>query len=256
MPETVNTLAASMRASGLINPVIVKRATVYDGAVMVQGYKVVAGNHRVAAARALEWAEIDAFVVDGDGGLEAELIEIDENLCRADLTAAQRASAIKRRKEVWAALHPELSAESADKRGPGRPVSFAKDTMDKTGESDRRTREHLARAEALGDDLEAVVGTSLDKGVELDALKDMDADKRRELIERARAGEAVSARERDPQQAARLVSIVVGDFSRMLGKVTPDEVAEAISKQVLNPDLHPFVEAVFNGYRASRKKAA
>ena len=64
-----------------------------------------------------------------------------------------------------------MSADSADnakvsKRGvagEGRPVSFAADTMDKTGESDRRTREHLARASALGPDLHAVIGTSLDK---------------------------------------------------------------------------------------------
>jgi hypothetical protein len=35
----------------------------------------------------------------------------------------------------------------------------------------RAVNEHLSRADALGDDLTAVVGTSLDKGVELDALK-------------------------------------------------------------------------------------
>ena len=30
--------------------------------------------------------------------------------------------------------------------------------------------QHIARAEALGDDLPRVTGTSLDKGVEMDAL--------------------------------------------------------------------------------------
>jgi hypothetical protein len=39
--------------------------------------------------------------------------------------------------------------------GEGRPVSFATDTREKTGEDDRRTREHLARAEALGPDIHA-----------------------------------------------------------------------------------------------------
>lgn len=258
IPETVNALAESMRASGLINPVIVKRSVIYDGSIMCEGFKVVAGNHRVSAARALGWDEIDAFVVDGDGGLQAELIEIDENLCRAELSPAQRAAAIHRRKEVWEALHPELSAESADKlRGRGRPISFASDTMDKTGESDRRTREHLARAEALGPDLHAVIGTSLDKGVELDALKDMDADERHALIERARAGEVVSAREpKDDQLASRLVSVCVGDFARMLGKVTPDEVAQAMVKQAINPELKPYVEAFYNAFRAARVRAA
>ena len=264
IPETVNALAESMRASGLINPVIVKRSVIYDGSIMCEGFKVVAGNHRVSAARALGWDEIDAFVVDGDGGLQAELIEIDENLCRAELSPAQRAAAIQRRKEVWGALHP-LSADSADnarvsKRGiagEGRPVSFAADTMEKTGESDRRTREHLARAAALGPDLHAVIGTSLDKGVELDALKDMDAEERHALIERARAGEVVSAREpKDEQLASRLVSVCIGDFARMLGKVTPDEVAQAMVRQAINPDLKPYVEAVYNAYRAAKVRAA
>lgn len=39
-----------------------------------------------------------------------------------------------------------------------------------SGESKRDVNRHLARAEALGDDLPRVTGTSLDKGVELDAL--------------------------------------------------------------------------------------
>ncbi|HEY0200201.1 MAG TPA: hypothetical protein VGC24_00750 [Burkholderiaceae bacterium] len=108
---------------------------------------------------ALGWDEIDAFLHDGDE-LHAELMEIDENLQRAEYSPAQRAVAIHRRKEIWEAIHPELSADSADKsRGRGRPVSFAKDTQDKTGDDERRTREHLSRAEALGPDLHAVIGT-------------------------------------------------------------------------------------------------
>ena len=63
-----------------------------------------------------------------------------------------------------------------------------------TGESKRRINEHLSCANALGDDLEAVTGTSLDKGVELDALAKMPAVERRELIDKAKAGEKVTAR--------------------------------------------------------------
>lgn len=54
--------------------------------------------------------------------------------------------------------------------GGARPqrVEFANDTAKVTGESKRDVNRHLARAEALGDDLPRVTGTSLDKGVELD----------------------------------------------------------------------------------------
>lgn len=63
-------------------------------------------------------------------------------------------------------------------------TSFAAETEAVSGESKRRINEHLARAEAIGDDLERVTGTSLDKGVELDALKAM-PDRERKPIEDA-----------------------------------------------------------------------
>ncbi|MGS1076669.1 ParB N-terminal domain-containing protein [Pseudoxanthomonas beigongshangi] len=257
--EAVKSLAASMDEIGLLNPIIVKRATVFDGTLMIEGYKVIAGNHRVCAARELGWAWIPAFVHDGDE-LQAELAEIDENLLRAELSPAQRAAAVARRKEIWEVMHPtELSPESGiNSRRPGRPAEFATDTAKATGENPKRTREHLARAEALGSDLHAVVGTSLDKGVELDALKELSPEERRELIERAKAGEQVSARfpvERDAGLPGRLVAMVAADFARMLGKLTPEDVAQAMASQPVNPDLRPYVEAFYNAYRA-RKQAA
>ena len=255
MPDAVNALAESLRASGLINPIIVKRGTVYDGAIYVEGYKVIAGNHRVSAARALGWTEIDAFLHDGDD-IHAELLEIDENLQRAELSPAQRAVAISRRKELWEVLHP--GGNSVPTLGGEQRVGFAGDTAKAAGLTKRAINEHVARAAALGPDIHEVVGTSLDKGVELDALKDMPADERRELIERAKAGEAVSARtkpEKDPQLASRLVAVVAGDFARMLGKVSAQDVAEAMATQAINPDLKPYIEAFYNAYRAFKRVA-
>ena len=81
--------------------------------------------------------------------------------------ASQRAQAIKRRKAIWEALHPEGGRISPTPGGEQK-IGFAADTGAVTGESKRRINEHLARAEALGDDLPRVTGTSLDKGVELD----------------------------------------------------------------------------------------
>lgn len=192
----VDKLAASIKEVGLIQPITVRPAAIMNG-IATQGFQIVAGHHRVAACRALGWDDIDAIVVDVAEHLGAELIEIDENLCRSELTAAQRSKAVKRRREIWEALHPNSGASCATipDRGPGRPVEFAADTAKVTGESKSQINRHFARAEALGDDLDKVTGTSLDKGVELDALKAMPPEQRAPLIERAQAGECVSARD-------------------------------------------------------------
>ena len=62
-------------------------------------------------------------------------------------------------------------------RGAGRPKEFAAETAAITGESKRSINQHIARAEALGDDLERTVGTSLDKGMDKGMGMDKDKDK-------------------------------------------------------------------------------
>ncbi|HNT63765.1 MAG TPA: hypothetical protein PKH90_13035 [Candidatus Desulfobacillus denitrificans] len=68
---------------------------------------------------------------------------INENLCRAELTPVQRAAAIRRRKQIWEALHPEgVSAQFAPKPQGGetvptlggeQEVGFAADTCAAAG---------------------------------------------------------------------------------------------------------------------------
>ena len=184
----VDKLAASIREVGLIQPVTVRSVSAMHNGLVQRVFQIVAGHHRVAAARALGWTEIDAIVVQAEGHLEAELIEIDENLCRSELSVAQRAHYSKRRKEIWEALHPEPSVDYgredetevrqvfapqfAGQLGGARPQTkgFAASTSEVTGENVRQIQRNVARAEAIGDDLLRLTGTSLDKGVELDAL--------------------------------------------------------------------------------------
>ena len=129
----------------------------------------------------------------------------------------QRTKYTARRKQIWEAMNPTPKdvvrfgvgdGPIADgdeqvgqlvppvaKHGRTQDKGFAAETAAITGESKRDVNRHLARAEALGDDLDKVTGTSLDKGVELDALKAMPPEQRAPLIERAQAGECVSARD-------------------------------------------------------------
>lgn len=236
---SIDALAESIGNIGLIQPITVVPLTrVHDGQ-RVQAFRLVAGHHRVAAMRKIGWSECAARVLPQETtALAAELMEIDENLCRAELSAAQRAKAIKRRKEIWEAMRQNLGGTSCPtqkatehKDRPQNQRDFAADTAKASGESKRDVNRHLARAEALGDDLDAVAGTSLDKGVELDALKSMPAEERSELIARAQAGEKVSARsQEDDEQNERLVRQTIADLTRLAKRMSPDECRAIASR--------------------------
>ncbi|MGY0573250.1 hypothetical protein ACTGJ9_020910 [Bradyrhizobium sp. RDM12] len=68
-----------------------------------------------------------------------------------------------------------------------KEAPFIDDTAAKTGKHRATIARDVARAEALGDDIDRVAGTSLDKGAELDALAAMPADDKAPLIQRALA---------------------------------------------------------------------
>ncbi len=72
---------------------------------------------------------------------------------------------------------------------------FAADSANAIGRTKQDINRNIARSDALGPDLSLVAGTSLDKGVELDALAKMSAENRKPIIDAARRGEKVSARD-------------------------------------------------------------
>jgi ParB family chromosome partitioning protein len=81
--NTANALSQSMADQGQLQPIVVRPRK--HGR-----YWLVAGLHRLAAARKLKWAEINCTIFDGMAADEAELAEIDENLIRAELSPAYR----------------------------------------------------------------------------------------------------------------------------------------------------------------------
>lgn len=187
-------LMASMKEIGLKQPISIRIVDlmVIDGQEVEGAPVLVAGRHRLEAARRLGWSHIECFEVDDDA-LQAELWEIDENLIRAELSAAQWAEHLARRKEIWGLINAS---------GTNCPTKrkFASETAERTGGTKKDINRHIARAEKLGPDIRLVAGTSLDKGVELDALAKMSAEERAPIIARAVAGEHVRARR--PQKAA------------------------------------------------------
>lgn len=102
--DAVARLSESMKTIGLMSPITVHSPS--DDSVWL-----VAGHHRLAAAKLLGWEEIDAFVINASE-IDLEMREIAENLHRAELTALERDEQIGRWAELLAAKVFEVGTPS------------------------------------------------------------------------------------------------------------------------------------------------
>lgn len=176
-PSRVEALAASFSEIGQQQPIVVRPMA--DGA---NGVILVAGAHRIAAARLLGWTEIAAIWLDLDEA-SARLVEIDENLIRNELSEIDRALSLAERKRIYEALHPET------KHGGKRPkkaadqvanlatwARFSKDAAKRTGMSERTVQRAVDLVASLSPDAIALIrGTKLaDNQAQLQALAALD----------------------------------------------------------------------------------
>lgn len=88
-PEELGELEASLRATGLLQPITVRTAP--DGS----GFELIAGERRLRAATRLGWPEIPAVVKDIDDQTLLTLALV-ENLQRADLNPLEEAEGYQR----------------------------------------------------------------------------------------------------------------------------------------------------------------
>ena len=150
--EAIGELAKSIAAGGLINPI-----------TLDQNNTLIAGLHRLEAAKLLGWTEIECNII-GMSDLQAELAEIDENIVRTRLTHQELGEQFLRRKEIYEMLHPETrqgmrngqTAKSANLASL-ETKSFAEDTAEKTGMSKRTVSRLLQIANNLSGDAKQIV---------------------------------------------------------------------------------------------------
>lgn len=205
----VEHIAESMDQQGLIYPIQIR--TIEPGR-----FRLVNGAHRIAAARKLGWTHIEAFLVDDLEEEEFKLLEIDENLCRAELSPVDKAHFFATRKDIYQRLHPETkhgahlkwpswphSGEGAPP-SPDRAPSFVEDTAASTPWSPRTIRRYTRIGEQLDPSLrEALAATPIGRRtLDLERIADMDADKQQDLLKRLQDAErppvSLSALTTDP----------------------------------------------------------
>lgn len=159
-------MSKSVEEIGLLQPIVLTR-----------DLHLIAGRHRVSAFQILGRQDIPAIIKDFTA-LDVELAEIDENLCRFDLTDAERSMQVTRRKELYGLKYPQTldNKKRAELRkkweDEGKPTndptipnfdsedaqrddvkSFIKDTAEKSGRSTSQIRDEEQLGRALRDGL-------------------------------------------------------------------------------------------------------
>lgn len=170
--DHVRELADSIRELGLLNPITIDSENT-----------LIAGLHRLEAARRLGWKEVECSVSSLDG-LQAELAEIDENFVRSGLSAVEYGEMLLRRKEIYEMLHPETKATydggafrgNQHTNGVGDKMShtsksFVQDTADKLGVVPRTVERQIQTARNLTAEAKKIIKESETKLSQKAALK-------------------------------------------------------------------------------------
>lgn len=190
--DHVAVIADSIRHCGrVLQPIAV--ASFFAEKALRPSYKLLAGAHRLAAAKVAGLKQIPVVIHDDLNGLQAKLIEIDENLLRHELNPLDRAVFLAERKRVYEELHPETKAGVAGakaKHGSANDtMSFAKDAAEKIGLNPRSIERAVSIANGLSPDVRrSLAGTELSKN-------------QKELLLLAKQA---------PDEQARIVGLIVG----------------------------------------------
>ncbi len=165
--EAVQKLADSISKVGLLNPITVD-----------QEYTLIAGLHRLEAAKRLGWTEI-MCTVSNLAGLQAELAEIDENFVRKDLSGDEFRELLLRRKEIYESLHPETK-HGGDRKSEkikhakcalDSVPSFIEDTAEKLSVHPATVRREIQTAKNLTAEAKTILRESNAKLTKKEALK-------------------------------------------------------------------------------------
>lgn len=188
----VESIKDSILEVGLLNPITVNDV---DGR-----FHLVAGLHRVEAYKRLGHDEIPAIILELSD-LEAVIAECDENLRRAELSIAERATFTAKRKDAYEAIHPEarhgtpdVSRQVGDTGERAIAERFTAATAKATGQSERSVQRDAERGEkVIPEALEMIRGTRLDTGTYIDKIKNLSPNDqvtaiRRDLVERPQGG--------------------------------------------------------------------
>lgn len=149
----VMSLIASIEELGVMkDPIHIRKLK--DGT-----YRLIAGGHRLEAARRLEWSDVPVKVWTNVTDDWSRMMEIDDNLAGAEMNPLDTAVFLATRKEVYERLHPEAKRGAKGNLASHGLLtdmmsvsSFASSTAEKFGLTDRHVRRMIAAGAKLDPD--------------------------------------------------------------------------------------------------------
>lgn len=150
-PEIVTAIANSIKQVGLQNPITVaKRET-------LQGYRLIAGRHRLEAIKSLQMEHVECHVIEWQRR-KRRLWEISENLHRADLSELERANQINE----WRKLTKNQDGQLA-RPGGRQPQDRG---IKRTAKALRLSREKVRRSARIAELPDSVKAAAKKAGVQ------------------------------------------------------------------------------------------
>ena len=198
-PEGVQELVDSISKVGLLNPITIDRE-----------HTLIAGLHRLEAAKLLDWTEIECTISSLEG-LLAELAEVDENVVRKGLSAVEYSDLLLRRKEIYETLHPETK-NGGDRKSEKIRIAkcnsdfakpFIQDTAEKLGVHPATVARQIQTAKNLTSEAKDIIRDTGTKITKKDALKlsRLEPEQQRDAASQLAAGEIKSMGEYHPAPA-------------------------------------------------------
>jgi hypothetical protein len=200
--EKIAKFMESLCDVGFLQPLRVRPIMVAAGPIReIPGWEITSGRHRFEAASRLRnkgdmrFDTVPCIVIENEDERHRRMAEIDENLCRAELSPSERAKLTAERKELHEEEHPETVAGTIRARGMHKALghhvaaesaatSFVPSTAKATGKSERSIRIDAERGAKINDKaLDLISDTPLDKGVYLDQIKTVPMEKQVAVVE-------------------------------------------------------------------------
>lgn len=221
--SNVDKLKKSIETVGAINPLIIN-----------ENNELIAGGRRYTAMKELGFTEVPIFKVN-KSSLEQELISIDENLVRKDLTKVEFEQCLNRGKEIYEELFPtakkvedeNFESKELDSKLPNEQRSFVDITAEKTGLSKKVIKSAIDRD-----------AKSSKKIKELRSNGELNA---------TQANEIIKLKEDDQEKIADLVvSKSAKEIKDIVKSVSQHGIDETIDKVINGPSLSTEYKSSFN----------